>query len=136
MSLFLDASAIVAMLGREPEAVPFGRRVEWKGDRMTSAIAIWEATRGLANARGLMIEEAQAIVADYVRVFRLRVVPIGAEEAELALEAHRRYGKGRHDAKLNLGDCFAYACAMRHGAELLFKGEDFIHTDVKDAMLS
>ena len=66
----------------------------------------------------------------------VRLVPIGAEEAELALDAHERFGKGRYQARLNLGDCFAYACTKRHADIILFKGEDFIHTDSKDATLA
>lgn len=135
MSLFLDASAIVAILAREPEATRFSQRVECEEDRFTSAVAIWEATRGLAVARGIDFEESRAIVGDYVEAFAIRLVPIGADESVLALDAHQHYGKGRHPAALNLGDCFAYACAKRHGAEILFKGEDFIHTDLADAML-
>jgi ribonuclease VapC len=135
VNLFLDASAIVAILAREPEAKRFSQRVECEEDRLTSAVAVWEATRALAVARGIDFEESRAIVADYVEAFAVRLVPIGVDESVLALDAHQHYGKGRHPAALNLGDCFAYACAKRHGAEILFKGEDFIHTDLTDAML-
>ncbi len=102
---------------------------------MSSAIAIWEASRGLAGARGLEFEEARSIVAEYVEEFAIRIVAIGAEENTLALDAHARYGKGRHPAKLNLGDCFAYACTKCSGAEILFKGDDFTQTDLIDAVL-
>ncbi len=135
MSLFLDASAVIAMLAREPEGASFSRRVDEEQDSVTSALSIWESTRGLANARKISFEEARSIVADYLREFNVRIVPIGADEGELALDAHERFGKGRHRASLNLGDCFVYACAKRHAKEILFKGEDFIHTDLKDAML-
>lgn len=135
MSLFLDASAIVAILAREPEAYPFDQRVNRESDLVTSAIAVWEATRGLANARKMEFAEARRIVAEYLKDFQVRLVAIGADEAGLALDAHERFGKGRHAASLNMGDCFAYACTKRHADEILFKGEDFIHTDLKDAML-
>lgn len=135
MTLFIDASAIVAMIAREPEATSFSDRVNQEEGRLSSAMAVWEAARSLPEARGVTFDEARKLVSDFVREAHVTLVPIGAEEAELALDAHQRYGKGVHTAKLNFGDCFAYACAKRHGAELLFKGEDFIHTDLKDAML-
>lgn len=135
MSLHLDASAIVAILAHEPESTRFSQRVEWETDRITSAVSVWEATRGLAGARGIEFDEARGIVAEYLRDFQVRLVSIGADEAKLALDAHQRFGKGRHPATLNLGDCFAYACAKKHADEILFKGEHFIHTDLQDAML-
>jgi ribonuclease VapC len=55
---------------------------------------------------------------------------IGERELRLAIEAHSRYGKGRHPAALNLGDCFAYACAKANGARLLYVGDDFAKTDL------
>jgi ribonuclease VapC len=65
---------------------------------------------------------------------RAEVVPFTAEHAALALEGWRRFGKGRHPAGLNLGDCFAYALAKARGEPLLFKGNDFAQTDVKAAI--
>lgn len=70
------------------------------------------------------------MIAAFVQRAGLDVVPIGAAETEEALDAHDRYGKGRHRARLNMGDCFAYACAKTNGAELLYKGDDFVHTDL------
>jgi len=61
-------------------------------------------------------------------------VPFTANQAMLAREAHRRYGKGRHKAGLNLGDCFAYALAKERGQALLFKGDDFAATDIEPAI--
>ncbi|HEX8486396.1 type II toxin-antitoxin system VapC family toxin [Sphingomonas sp.] len=136
MSIFLDASAIVAILAREPEAYSFDERITVEADLLTSAIAIWKASRGLAVARGIAFEEARAAVSRYVADFAVRLIAIGADEAEAALDAHQRFGKGRHPARLNMGDCFAYACTTRHADMILFKGDDFIHTDLKDATLS
>ena len=135
MTLFVDASAIVAMIARDPEAWHFSARMDWETDRLTSAVALWEAVRGVARVRGVDIPEARALVADFAHDARLRIVPIGADEAELALDAHERFGKGVHAAALNMGDCFSYACTRRNDAIILFKGQDFIHTDLKDAML-
>ena len=134
--IFVDASAIVAMIAREPEALPLSARIDWESDITTSAIAVWEAVRAVARVRGVEIAEARMLVTDFLRDARIRIVPIGAEEAEWAIEAHQRYGKGVHVAALNMGDCFAYACARQYGAAILFKGEDFIHTDLKDALLA
>jgi ribonuclease VapC len=64
----------------------------------------------------------------------IRIVPIGATESHEALTAHARFGKGRHPARLNLGDCFAYACAQVHGVPLRFVGDDFLRTDIRPAL--
>jgi ribonuclease VapC len=61
-------------------------------------------------------------------------VDIGEREFEIAAEAYTQFGKGRHPAGLNMGDCFAYACARANGARLLFKGQDFARTDIEPAM--
>ena len=60
----------------------------------------------------------------------MRLVPVGEAELRLALDAYVQYGKGRHKAALNMGDCFAYACAKSHGARLLYIGGDFTYTDL------
>lgn len=135
MTLFVDASAIVAMIAREPEAWHFSRRMDRETDRLTSAVALWEAVRAVVRVRGVDLSEARTLVADFVRDAQLRVVPIATEEADLALDAHQRFGKGIHPAALNMGDCFSYACTRRHDAIILFKGQDFAQTDLKDAML-
>ena len=64
----------------------------------------------------------------------LEVMPFTLDQARRARDAHRRFGKGRHPAKLNLGDCFSYALAQECGEPLLFKGDDFAQTDVKAAI--
>lgn len=130
MSLFLDASAIVAIIAREPEAVRLSQRLDWEPEPISSALALWEACRGLANARGIDLDEARTTVALFLQDFAIRIVAIQAADGELALDAHERYGKGNHPARLNMGDCFAYACAKTHGAELLYKGDDFAQTDL------
>lgn len=135
MSVFLDASAIVAIIAREPEADTFAARIDWETNRLTSALAIWEAARSLPNARGADFAEARELVAALVKAADLAIVPVGEVELALALDTHAKYGRGVSPANLNFGDCFSYACAKRHGAALLFKGEDFIQTDISDATL-
>jgi ribonuclease VapC len=74
------------------------------------------------------------LVTRLLREARIEVVPITEDIAHLAVAAFERYGKGRgHDARLNFGDCLSYACAKAHGAALLFKGDDFIATDIAHA---
>ena len=136
MTVFLDASAMVAMIAKEPEARIYAGRIEWETERLTSALAVWEAVRAVARVRGVDFAEARMLVADFVRDAAIRLVEIDAAAGEIALDAHERYGKGRHRAELNMGDCFAYACTSRHRAAILFKGDDFIHTDLPDATLA
>lgn len=80
--------------------------------------------------------EARQLVRDFIMSFDLVITPVGAAEAELALDAHQRFGRSVHPADLNFGDCFAYACAMLRDVPLLFKGDDFAQTDVRDATLA
>ncbi len=135
MTLFVDASAIVAMIAREPEAKSFGALIDPYDDRITSPVAFWESVRAVARVRRVDIAEPRLLVTDFLVGAKLRMVPIDAAAGELAVDAHERYGKGIDPAGLNMGDCFAYAVAKQHDAAILFKGEDFIHTDLEDASL-
>ena len=130
MTIFVDASAIVAIMDGEPEADAFADAIERHDDRCYCALGAWEAMRAIARLRQTGVEEAATAVDSFVREAGLHIVPIGGTEAQLAIEAHRRYGKGRHPARLNMGDCFAYACAKTHDARLLYKGDDFSKTDL------
>ena len=135
MTVFVDASAIVAIIAREPEADTFDKRLRWEEERLTSPTAMWEAVRAVAKARGVPFMEARQLVADFLAAYEFTVVAIGAAEGDLALAAHERFGKGIHPAELNFGDCFSYACAKLRDVPLLFKGEDFARTDIRDATL-
>jgi ribonuclease VapC len=129
--MVIGASAIVAILTREPEANAPIDRLETAARPITAAVAIVEAALGLCRKHHVNIAEAKADIDDFLRIARIEVVPIGAEEASIALAAFARYGKGRgHPAQLNLGDCFAYAVAKHHGTALLFKGDDFSQTGI------
>ncbi|MCX7365025.1 MAG: type II toxin-antitoxin system VapC family toxin [Alphaproteobacteria bacterium] len=132
--MFVDASAIVAILNREPEADAFADSIEDSEAAVTSAIAIFEATLALCRIRHATVDDATADVEEFLNVARIRCVAIGPAEAKSALAAFARYGKGRgHPAQLNLGDCFAYAVARNQGIPLLFKGNDFANTDIESA---
>jgi ribonuclease VapC len=101
---------------------------------ITSPIAFFEATLGICRKRHTSVEEAEEDVRNFLEVARIELIPITAREAETALSAFSRYGKGRgHPAQLRLGDCFAYAAAKHHRRAILFKGDDFDKTDVRSA---
>src|SRR5258708_5246596 len=132
--MFVDASAIVAILTREPEADALAEVLETARSPITSPIAIFEAALGICRKRHASVEEAEADVREFLEVAAIRAVSITEREAETALAAFSRYGKGRgHPAQLNLGDCFAYAMAKNHRTALLFKGDDFDKTDIRSA---
>jgi len=135
--MFVDASAIVAILTREPEADAFADLLQEALSPITSPIAIFEAALGICRKRHGSVEEAEKDVRDFLGVAEIRTVAITETEAETALAAFSRYGRGRgHPAQLNMGDCFAYAVAKNHRTALLFKGEDFGKTDITSAALS
>lgn len=132
--MFVDASAIVAILTREPEADSLADLLEADSAPITSPIAIFEAALGICRKRHASVEEADEDVRQFLELARIQLIPITAKEAETALAAFARYGKGRgHPAQLNLGDCFAYAVAKNYRTSLLFKGEDFNKTDIRSA---
>src|SRR5947209_15593262 len=132
--MFVDASAIVAILTREPEADALADILEKARSATTSPIAIFEATLGICRKRHASVEEAERDVGEFLGLARVRTVSVTDTEAHTALAAFSRYGKGRgHPAQLNLGDCFAYAVAKNHQTTLLFKGEDFNKTDIRSA---
>jgi ribonuclease VapC len=132
--MFVDASAIVAILTREPEADALADLLEVARSPITSPIAVFEATVGICRKRHASIDEAEEDVREFLEVARIELIPITAKEAETALTAFARYGKGRgHPAQLNLGDCFAYAMAKNYRTSMLFKGEDFNKTDIRSA---
>lgn len=132
--MFVDASAIVAILTREPEADALANVLEKGRSPITSPIAIFEAALGICRKRHASVEKAQEDVSEFLRVAGVRAVSITESEAATALAAFSQYGKGRgHPAQLNLGDCFAYAVARNHRTPLLFKGEDFDKTDIPSA---
>lgn len=132
--MFVDASAIVAILTREPEADTLTDALEEASAPITSPIAIFEAVLGICRKRRASVDESTAAVREFLGIAGIAVSPITDHETQTALAAFSRYGRGRgHPAQLNLGDCFAYAVAKNHRIALLFKGEDFDKTDVQPA---
>jgi len=131
MPVFIDASALTALIAKEPDYTDLATRLESGTSTVTNAVAMWETIVAVARIKGVGIEDASAELDRYMAALQIAVVPIGGAEAGEAVEAQRRYGKGTgHRAKLNMGDCFAYACAKTSNARLLYKGDDFSHTDL------
>lgn len=134
--MFVDASAMVAMLTEETDGDVLAHGLAAASTRHTSAIAVFETVAALARKRSYAIDEARAIVSRFLAVSGIALHPIGAAESEAALGAFERFGKGRHPSSLNLGDCFAYGCARALATDLLFKGDDFSRTDIGAASSS
>ena len=131
MTILVDASALVAMATKEPEAHRLAALLDRHDERLFCPTGEWEATLAIARKRTAPLAEAQEELRTLMGQLGLMPVPIGADETDAALAAHARYGKGSgHPARLNMGDCFAYACAKANAAELLYKGDDFAHTDL------
>lgn len=130
--MFVDASALAAIVLGEPDARDLAERLDLAPEPITSAIAIYEAVLAVARQRSGGFSAARADVGTLLDEARIRIVSIDAVDAAIAIDAFQRFGKGQgHPARLNLGDCFAYACAQRHRTPLLFKGDDFPQTDVE-----
>jgi ribonuclease VapC len=131
--IFVDASALISIVARETDALDLAAVLEADRTRLCSAMSVWETVAGLCRSHMFSVESAQTRVRDIRDLFRLQMVEIGERVHELALQAYAQFGKGRHPAGLNMGDCFAYACAKAHQAALLFKGDDFTKTDIRIA---
>ncbi|MHA6721842.1 type II toxin-antitoxin system VapC family toxin [Sphingomonas sp. RS2018] len=130
MTAFVDASVIVAILNGEDDALDQVSRLGAADAPLTSPIAVWEATVAVATRRREPPAAASTRVRELLTAINAKLVPIEEAEMQQAIEAYGRYGKGHHPARLNMGDCFAYACAKTNGAKLLYKGDDFSHTDL------
>lgn len=125
--MVLDTSAIVAILFDEPERFAFNRLIEEAPVRLLSAVSRVETSIVVESRKGRI---GRRQLDRLLSVGSIEVVPVTAPLAELACEAHRRFGRGRHPAALNIGDCFVYALAKATGEPLLCKGEDFTRTDL------
>jgi ribonuclease VapC len=133
LTIFPDASALISIIAREPDALGLAHSLNGDPNRLYSAISAWETVAGLTHAYRLPVQEARDRVHLFLAALGFRIVAIGQREFDLAFEAYARFGKGRHPAKLNMGDCYAYACAKANDASLLFKGADFGKTDIEPA---
>jgi len=128
--MFLDASAMIAIIAGEADAASLAGRLASAHYVYTSALAIFETATGLARIAKAPIADALDLVDGFMTEMNVTVLPIEQRTALVAIEAFDRFGKGRHPAALNMGDCFAYACARQIDAPLLCKGNEFPRTDI------
>jgi ribonuclease VapC len=135
MKVFVDASAVVAIIANEPDRAELHDKLKRHKTRLISGLVVYESVLALRRLSGSNFEQVQELVKDfqYSYAFVREPVAITWQVANLAIKAFEKYGKGSHPAKLNLGDCFSYACASSVGARLLFKGDDFSKTDILKA---
>jgi ribonuclease VapC len=129
--MIVDTSALMAILFKEAEARDFIGAIDAADAIAIAAPTLLEAT---LVSEGRVGPAMRLELDDLLRTLTPEIVPFTAELAAVAQDGWRRYGKGRHPAGLNLGDCFAYALAKSRGEPLLFKGTDFAQTDVKAAL--
>ena len=128
--MFLDASAMIAIIARETDAPALAGRLRQANEVHTSPIAIYETVLGLARVGDTSIQDAQIVLNRFLEEVRAEIISFTAEIGRGALTAFERFGRGRHPAAINMGDCFAYACARVLDMPLLFKGDDFPLTDI------
>jgi ribonuclease VapC len=129
--VIVDASALIAILFKEPEARSLIEAIGRADSVLIAAPTLVEATQVSEGRVGPAMREE---LDDLLLTMKPDIVPFTAELAQVARDGWRRYGKGRHPAGLNLGDCFAYALAKSRGEPLLFKGDNFSKTDIKAAL--
>lgn len=128
--MILDSSPVIAILRAEPDAPQFAEAIKSAAIRRISAVNYMEAAIVIDSGRD---PTASRRFDDFFRVSQISIETVTHRQAEIARQAYRDYGKGRHKARLNLGDCFAYALAKEMDEPLLYKGNDFKHTDIEVA---
>lgn len=130
--MIIDTSALIAILRAEPDAGEMARAIERAQVRRISA-ANWLETAVVIDASRDPV--ASRRFDELIQTAELHVEPVTGDQARIARDAYRDFGKGSgHQASLNFGDCFAYALAKSTGEDLLFKGNDFGHTDITSAL--
>jgi ribonuclease VapC len=128
--MIVDTSVIIAILRDEADAAAIEEALARPGVRRMSAVSYVEAAVVVDSNRNPVLSRR---LDDLLRDVQIDIEPVTLNQARIAREAYRDFGKGRHKAGLNFGDCFAYALAKEKGEALLFKGDDFRHTDVEAA---
>ena len=122
--IVIDTSAVIAILGGEPEASTFLDAINLDAERAISSATFVELTIVARRLRRSIPPY------EFLSRYKIAIHPFDEAQAHIAAEAYRRYGRGNHKAALNFGDCFAYALAKSLDAPLLFRGTDFAATDV------
>ncbi|MDR3557046.1 MAG: type II toxin-antitoxin system VapC family toxin [Syntrophobacteraceae bacterium] len=128
--MVIDSSALIAILLGEPEAELFALAIARAPRRIVSALTALETAIVIGAKKGDRGEHEFELLMDRAKI---DIVPLTVEQLEIAKSAWRKYGKGRHPAGLNIGDCCSYALAKFAGEPLLFKGGDFSRTDLEAA---
>ncbi|HEY6456283.1 MAG TPA: type II toxin-antitoxin system VapC family toxin [Steroidobacteraceae bacterium] len=124
--MVIDTSALLAILLDEPQRRAFTEAIEAAEDRLLSAASFVETSMILESRHGA---EGVRSLDRLLAAAQIKIIPVDEPQAHAAREAFRQFGKGRHPAGLNFGDCFSYALAKCSSDPLLFKGDDFIRTD-------
>ena len=125
--MVLDTSAVLAILQREPERRSFLEAIEAADSTRLSIASFVESSIVIESRYGA---EGLRDLDRFISRASIELIPVDREQGQLARSAFSRFGKGRHRAGLNYGDCFSYAAAISLGEPLLCKGDDFMHTDV------
>jgi ribonuclease VapC len=129
--MIVDSSALVAILKREPEQAAFSALLESTKDVKMSAATYFETAIVIDSLRDTLMSN---LLDDIIERSKIVIEPVTAEQAKLARQAYRDFGKGSGSpANLNFGDCLTYALARDKREPLLFKGDDFVHTDLRPA---
>jgi len=128
--MVIDSSAVLAILQNEPERHAFNQAIAAAPQRSLSAASLVELSIVMEARWGA---DGQTDLDLFLSTAEVEIIALDREQAELARAAFSRFGKGRHRAGLNLGDCFSYALALWLDQPLLFKGDDFTHTDLQAA---
>jgi ribonuclease VapC len=129
--MIVDTSALIAILKNEPEAEAFSKTIEGAKVVRISAASCLESNIVVGRCKDPILT---ARLEEILENPGLQVEPVTAAQAKIAWEAYRGYGKGSgHPANLNFGDCFSYALAREKREPLLYKGDDFVHTDLRSA---
>jgi ribonuclease VapC len=129
--MVLDTSAIIAILRDEPDAAIYRAAIEGAETLRIGAPTLIECEIVARQALG---DDGSTDLDNFLMALDVHIEPFGRREADYARHAYRRFGKGRHPAGLNFGDCLTYATAVAQNEPLLFKGDDFPHTDITNAI--
>ena len=129
--MIVDASAILAICFDEPDAEKFATALAETNERFISAVNHLEAAIRVDRDNNIVASQKFDALIDFIKI---TIEPVTLEHTRLARSAYAQYGKGVHQAALNFGDCFAYALSKHTGMPLLFKGNDFPHTDIVAAI--
>ena len=127
----IHASALAPILFDERDQLRYDEAIEAAEVRIVSAVTRVELSFVIEGRKG---QAGRERLERFFLLTGTEIVAVAPQQAEIAIEAFRRFGRGRHLAALNIGDCFSYALAVATDDSLLFKGDDFVHTDIRPAL--